>query len=152
MAATRKAPRKAKRSKAKAALKKKPPGRAAPQIDHLFVATRDFVGSWKFWTEVMGLEGQSKWGNPEYAGTIKVGSASITIAQGEEGFYEELGYTTQAGKPQLYLRTRDLARTVALVRARGGKVLRAPLTTHYGARVASIEGPDGMVVALVEST
>lgn len=143
--AKEKAPKKrAKRSATKAKAK-------GVEFDHLFIGTSDFAGSWKFWTEIVGLTGHAKWGKPEYAGTVGAGSGAITIAQGEEGPYEEFGYDVTNGRPQLYLRTPDVDKLHAQVVKRGAKVIRAPLTTHYGARGFSIAGPDGMVVVFTQS-
>ena len=122
----------------------------APEFDHLFLGTADFGKAWGFWRQVVGLEGLSKWGSPKYAGSVRLGGGSITLAQGEEGPHEELGYVVANGKPQLYLRTSDVDKLHAQVAKRGAKVLRAPLTTHYGARGFSVEGPDGMVVVFSE--
>lgn len=120
-------------------------------LDHLFLATRDFERTWKFWTQVVGLKGISRWGSPEYAGSIALGGGSIVIAQGEEGFYDELGYTSEVGKPQIYLRTHDVDALYRQMVARGANIVRSPLTTHFGLRCFSVEGPDGMVVVFVES-
>jgi predicted enzyme related to lactoylglutathione lyase len=82
---------------------------------------------------------------------VGLGEASITMAQGEEGPYEELGYTVRNGALQVYLRTDDVDALHAAMAKRGAKVLRAPLSTHYGARCFSVEGPDGMVVVFTQS-
>lgn len=121
------------------------------RLDHLFIGTADFAGAWRFWTEVVGLKGQAKWGNPEYGGTVEMSGSTITIAQGEEGPYDELGYVVENGRPQLYLHTPDVDKLHGEIAARGGKVLRAPVTTHFGARCFSIEGPDGMVVVFTQA-
>ncbi len=122
----------------------------SPEFDHIFLGTADFAKAWDFWTNVVGLKGKSKWGSPEYGGTLKLGGGSIALAQGEEGRYEELGYTVSNGNPQLYLRTADVDRLHGQMVKRGAKVLREPQTTHYGARCFSIEGPDGLVVVFTE--
>jgi len=122
----------------------------APEFDHLFVGTADFAKAWDFWTQVVGLTGESKWGSPEYAGSVRLGGGSVTVAQGEEGPYDELGYTVENGKPQLYLSTPNVDKLHGQMAKRGAKVLRAPLTTHYGARCFSVEGPDGMVVVFTQ--
>jgi catechol 2,3-dioxygenase-like lactoylglutathione lyase family enzyme len=150
----------AKRAKRQKARPKRSPNRktkAKPQggdelaFDHVFLATRDFPRAWKFWTEVVGLKGASKWGTPEYAGSVKLGDGSIVVAQGEEGFYDELGYTSEVGKPQLYVRARDVDGLHRRMVERGANVVRSPLTTHFGLRCFSVEGPDGMVVVFVEA-
>jgi len=141
---------------------KKPTGRAkrprstkpkatTVEFDHLFIGATSFGTSWDFWTRVMGLEAKSKWGNPEYAGTVALGSGSVTVAQGEEGAYDELGYEVRNGRPQLYLRTKDVDALHNALAKRGANILRAPLTTHYGARCFSVEGPDGMVVVITQA-
>lgn len=145
--AKKKAPKKREATpKRKAATK---PARGI-EVDHMFIGTSDFAGSWRFWTEVVGLKGRGKWGSPEHAGTLGAGHAAITIAQGQEGPHDELGYAVSNGRPQLYLRARDIDALHARMAKRGAKVLRAPLTTHYGARCFSVEGPDGMVVVFTE--
>lgn len=123
---------------------------SALDFDHLFFATRDFERTWKFWTEVVGLKGNSRWGSPEYAGSIGLGGGSIVVAEGEEGFYDELGYTSEVGKPQLYVRTRDADALYRQMVSRGANIVRSPLTTHFGLRCFSVEGPDGMVVVFVQ--
>jgi catechol 2,3-dioxygenase-like lactoylglutathione lyase family enzyme len=143
--------RAAKGKKPKARAQKK---RGAPDgldFDHLFLATRDFERTWKFWTQVVGLKAISRWGSPEYAGSIALGSGSIVIAHGEEGFYDELGYTSEVGKPQLYVRTRDVDALHRQMVSRGANIVRSPLATHFGLRCFSVEGPDGMVVVFVQS-
>ncbi len=144
--------KRAARKRSKRAPRRPPPKAPASgvEFDHLFIGTSEFQGSWRFWTEVIGLAGQGKWGNPECAGTVSAGGGSFTIAQGEEGPYEELGYDVTNGKPQLYLRTPDIDKLHAEVVKRGAKVLRPPLTTHYGAKCFSVAGPDGMVVVFTE--
>lgn len=124
---------------------------APPRFDHLFLGTADFGKAWDFWTRVVGLAGQSRWGSPQYAGSVKLGGGgSITLAQGEEGPYDELGYSVENGRPQLYLRTSDVDSLHAAMKKRGAKVLRGPLTTHYGVRCFSLEGPDGLVVVVAQ--
>ena len=54
--------RRARRDATKGAARAKPPG---IEFDHLFLGTSDFNGSWRFWTEVVGLPGRAKWGKPE---------------------------------------------------------------------------------------
>ncbi len=139
----------ARKKRRRAKLKAKASG-GALDFDHLFLATRDFERTWKFWTEVVGLKGRSRWGRPEYAGEIALGGGSIVVAQGEEGFYDELGYTSEVGKPQLYVRTRDADALYRQMVGRGANVVRSPLTTHFGLRCFSVEGPDGMVVVFVQ--
>jgi predicted enzyme related to lactoylglutathione lyase len=131
------------------ARKPRPKG-GALEVDHLFLGTSDFARAWSFWTDVVGLRGEGKWGDPEYAGSVRAGGASLVLAQGEEGPHDELGYDVENGKPQLYLRCPDVDSLHARLVKRGAKVLRAPLTTHYGARCFSVEGPDGMVVVFTE--
>jgi len=146
---------KAKRTKARPrrsprrAAARKSPEADGLSFDHVFLATRDFARAWKFWTEVVGLKGQSKWGSPEYAASVKLGDGSIVMAQGEEGFYDELGYTSEVGKPQIYVRARDIDGLHRRMVDRGVNVVRSPLTTHFGLRCFSVEGPDGMVVVFV---
>jgi len=137
-----------KRAARKAAPKKSRAGDSF-EFDHMFLATRDFAKTWKFWTEVVGLKAESKWGDPEYAGSVKLGSGSIVVAQGEEGFYDELGYTSEVGKPQIYVRTRDVDGLYRQMVGRGVNVVRSPLTTHFSRRCFSVEGPDGMVVVFI---
>ncbi len=132
---------------------RRPASKAEPrgvEFGHLFIGTADFAGSCKFWTEVVGLRGQGKWGNPEYAGTVGAGSGSFTIAQSEEGPCDELGYKLMSGNPQLSLRAPHINKLHAKLAKRGAKVLRPPLTTHYGVRCFSVEGPDGMAVLFTE--
>ena len=140
--------RPARRGKRPRTTKPKPP---TVEFDHLFIGATSFAISWDFWTRVMGLEATSKWGNPEYAGTVALGAGSVTVAQGEEGPYDELGYHVMNGKPQLYLRTKDVDALHKKLAGHGAKVLRGPLTTHYGARCFSVEGPDGMVVVITQA-
>ena len=146
------AKKRASKKRTKAAPKRGPKKAKAPavELDHLFLGTRDFAGSWKFWSQVVGLVPQGTWGSPEYAGTLGAGGSSIVIAQGEEGPYDELGYDVANGKPQVYLRAPDVDKLHAAMVKRGAKVLRTPLTTHYGARCFSVEGPDGMVVVFTQ--
>lgn len=120
------------------------------EVDHLFLGTSDFAASWRFWTETVGMEGLSAWGEPEYAGSVKLGKGSITVAEGEEGPYEELGYDVRHGQPQLFLRTDNLTALHRRMKSRGARVLAGPLKTHWGARCFSVEGPDGMVIVFVE--
>ena len=121
------------------------------EFDHLFIGTANFAAAWDFWTTTLGLPAQSKWGSPEYAGSIHLGTGGVTLAQGEEGPYDELGHHVMNGKPQLYLRTKDVDALHKQLAGRGAKVLRTPLTTHYGARCFSVEGPDGMVVVITQA-
>jgi hypothetical protein len=141
------------RGKAAKGKRKGKEGGAAPAVefDHLFVGTSSFAEAWRFWTHVVGLEGRAQWGNPVYAGTLGAGASSITVAQGEEGPYEELGYEVKNGRPQVYMRAASVDKLHRAMVKRGAKVLRGPLTTHYGARCFSVEGPDGMVVVFEQA-
>jgi len=127
----------------------RPPGHGV-ELDHLFLGTSDFAASWSFWSDTVGLEGLSSWGDPKYAGSLRLGGGSITVAAGEEGPYEELKYEVEHGRPQLFLRTPDLSALHRRMVARGATVLAGPLTTHWGARCFSARGPDGLVVVFVE--
>lgn len=139
-----------KRKRPKSGTPKKSSAGSGLDFDHLFLATRDFERAWKFWTQAVGLKGISRWGSPEYAGSIALGGGSIVIAQGEEGFYDELGYTSEVGKPQLYVRALDVDALHRQMVSRGVNIVRSPLTTHFGLRCFSVEGPDGMVVVFTQ--
>lgn len=149
----RKTKRKAERkAEPKAARNAKGPAPAGPRIevDHLFLGTSDFGQSWEFWTQTVGMEGLSSWGDPKYAGSVKLGGGAITVAEGEERRNEELGYEVRHGQPQLFLRTDNLTALHRRMKSRGAKILAGPKETHWGARCFSTEGPDGMVVVFVE--
>jgi hypothetical protein len=120
------------------------------ELDHLFLGTADFGASWSFWSQTVGLEGLSSWGDPKYAGSLKLGGGSITVAETAEGPYGELAYEVRHGRPQLFLRTVDLDALHRRMVKRGATVLAGPLTTHWGARCFSVKGPDGLVVVFVE--
>jgi hypothetical protein len=129
---------------------KKGPSPGAVELDHLFLGTSDFVTSWSFWADTVGLEGLSSWGEPKYAGSLKLGAGSITVAAGNEGPYEELKYDVRHGRPQLFLRTPDLEGLHRRMVARGARILAGPLTTHWGAKCFSAAAPDGLVVVFVQ--
>jgi len=121
------------------------------EFDHVFLPTKSFEAAWTWWTDVVGLEPESKWGTPEKAGQVKLGDGAIVVAQGQEGYYEELGYFSLVGRPQIYLRTKDLDGLHARLKSKGVTIVREPLTTHFGLRAMSVEGPDGMILVFVQA-
>jgi hypothetical protein len=120
-------------------------------LDHLFLPTRDFAKAWEFWTGAAGAEVQAQWGGGAHqAGLATVGGLDVVVTQEDEvSEQEELGYPVEHGRPVLFLSTPDLdALHRALARA-GAKILRAPLTTHWGRRAMTVKAGD-LVLAFVE--
>ena len=62
----------------------------------------------------------------------------------------ELGYPVKHGQATLYFSTSDIKKLYKDLANRGAKVLRGPLTTHWGAKVMTVKAGDA-VVAFVDN-
>ena len=120
-------------------------------IDHVYLASDDFDASWKFWTELVGAEATRQWGKGDHkAGIVMLGGSKLVLAQEEKGSHDDLGYTIEHGRPQLFYKVSGIASLFEQVKARGAEVVRPLHKTHWGPMGFSVLGPNGIVVAFVE--
>ena len=93
--------------------KKSKPAAAAPSLDHLYVATGNFEAAWKFWTGVVGLPVRHQWGDGDHqAGALGLGDATVVLAQEPPSVRTEFGYSTDHGRPQIFVRGLETGETV----------------------------------------
>jgi len=127
--------------------------RGGLELDHLYIPTSNFDEAWKFWIEVVGLTAVRTWGEgPHRAGQATAGETRFVIARVDGGTKEEFGYTTQHGKPEIFIRTSQIDQQYNRAKSRGAKFVRALFKTHWGPRAFSVEGPDLTVVTFIEPT
>ena len=121
-------------------------------LEHLYLPTGQFEDAWKFWTEVAGGEAGELWGEPgKRSGMVSFAGQSIVLGSDDEtGEDGELGYPVKHGLATLYFSTPNLNKLYKDLANRGAKILRGPLTTHWGAKVMTVRAGDA-VVAFVES-
>jgi hypothetical protein len=120
-------------------------------LDHVYVPTASFDASWKFWSEVVGLEAGETWGEGEHrGGVLSLGKSGVVVAQEQPGTKAEMGYLIEPGRPQVFVRVKSLDVIFEGMRSRGAVVVSEPHTTHWGPRGFSVQAPDGLVVSFVE--
>lgn len=120
-------------------------------LDHVFLPAGRFEKAWGFWTAIAGGEAVAQWGGGSHqAGHVRFGGVDVVVSQEDEDVeQEELGYPIEHGRPVLFFASPDLnALHRALSRA-GARIVRKPLTTHWGRRAMTVRAGK-MVLAFVE--
>lgn len=128
------------------------PGPDVKGLEHLYLPTGQFEDAWHFWTHVAGGKAAGTWGEGEQtSGMIHFAGQSLILGSGPETAEDgELGYPVKHGMATLYFSTPNIDKLYKDLANRGAKVLRGPLTTHWGAKVLTVKAGDA-VVAFVEN-
>jgi lactoylglutathione lyase len=118
------------------------------KVKYTTIAVADMDASIKFYTEIMGLEIYDQF-NP-YPGF------TITFMKGEgEGIIEliENAEDENTGKPGLIavgIEVEDIHTTVKELKSKGAKFTREPTPISAGMRLAFLEDPNGVRIALIQ--
>ncbi|MDE2489744.1 MAG: VOC family protein [Elusimicrobia bacterium] len=120
-------------------------------LDHVFLPTARFEKAWEFWTGAAGAEAVAQWGGGSHqAGHVRFGGVDLVVTQEDEDAEQpELGYPIEHGRPVLFFATPDLDALRRALSGAGARVLRGPLTTHWGRRAMTVKAGE-LVLAFVE--
>jgi uncharacterized glyoxalase superfamily protein PhnB len=122
------------------------------QFDHFFVAPSDFERTLRFYSQALGWEVTSEWGNAASGrgATLRSGAVEVAIAERHTDDPADTSNRAINGvRPTLYVAVDDLDARFARLGDRSVVVI-APEKTHWGIRWFVVRDPDGNLLAFTE--
>jgi lactoylglutathione lyase len=118
-------------------------GSVAPSL-----TVNDLAKSMAFYRDVLGLVVKDRW---EHAGTlmgVEMQAGRVTFMLGQDDWKKGRDRVKGEGF-RLYCQTaQDVDRLAAQIEARGGRLAQAPRDDSWGARLFTVEDPDGFKVTI----
>ena len=138
---------------AKRATRARKPARARPQGLTLgsvapSFTVNDLQKSLTFYRDVLGLVVKDRWEHEGRLMGVEMGAGGVTFMLGQDDWKKGRDRVKGEGF-RLYCETaQDVDRLAAQIQARGGTLAQAPRDESWGARIFTVEDPDGFKVTI----
>jgi uncharacterized glyoxalase superfamily protein PhnB len=108
----------------------------------------DVEKSLAWYRDVLGLVVKDRWEHDGKLMGVEMGAGGVTFMLGQDDWKKGRDRVKGEGFRLYCVTTQDVDRLAAQIQARGGTLLQAPRDESWGARVFTVEDPDGFKVTI----